>query len=74
VINAATDLPIKYDGLIGNAVIRGGNLSLAQTRLQHAVSAYAAVTIQADTALANLAAIADQPGALALTASRATTR
>ena len=61
----SSDRPIKYDGLIGNAVIRGGNLAAGpDAGFSTAVSAYAAVTIQADTALATGAAIADQPGAL----------
>jgi len=51
VINQS-DQPIKYDGLIGDAVLRVDPA---------AVQAYRAVTLQADTALANLAATT--PGA-----------
>ena len=55
-INPANDLPIKFDGLIGNAVIRGGNLAAGpDAGSSTAVSAYNAITIQADPALANLA-------------------
>ena len=47
-VAAATDAPVKFDGLIGSAVIRGPNLTAgpnAGTSL--AVSAYNAITIQA---------------------------
>lgn len=47
-----SDRPIKYDGLIGDAVLR-----ISGT----AVSAYRAITIQADTALANGALITLTP-------------
>jgi hypothetical protein len=47
VIRATDDAPIKYDGLIGNAVIRGPNLATSGSST--AVSAYAAITIQANT-------------------------
>jgi hypothetical protein len=58
VINPTNDLPIKFDGLIGNAVIRGGNLTAGSNAgSSTAVSAYAAITIQADAALANLAPV-----------------
>jgi len=46
------DHPIKYDGLIGDAVIRNTATS---------ASAYRAITIQADPALANLALIGLTP-------------
>jgi hypothetical protein len=53
VISPANDLPIKFDGLIGNAVIRGGNLAAGPNAgSSTAVSAYNAVTIQADPAIA----------------------
>jgi hypothetical protein len=56
VISPTNDLPIKFDGLIGNAVIRGGNLAAGPNAgMSTAVSAYNAVTIQADPAVANLA-------------------
>jgi hypothetical protein len=45
----ASDRPIKYDGLIGDAVLRNSGT---------AVTSYNAITIQADPALANLAPIA----------------
>jgi hypothetical protein len=67
VINPANDLPVKFDGLIGNAVIRGGDLNTAAGST--AVSAYNAVTIQADPALANFPAIPsaiDYPGKIIL--------
>jgi hypothetical protein len=59
VINPANDAPIKFDGLIGNAVIRGPNLAGGpDAGTSTAVSAYQAITIQADPALATGAAIA----------------
>jgi hypothetical protein len=57
VINSSGQ-PIKWDGLIGNAVIRGPELS---TGLSTAVSAYSAITIQANTAQNNGDVL--QPGA-----------
>jgi hypothetical protein len=58
VISPTNDLPIKFDGLIGNAVIRGGDLTAGPNAgSSTAVSAYSAVTIQSDPALANLAPI-----------------
>jgi len=58
VISPANDLPIKFDGLIGNAVIRNGNLVAGPNAgSSNGLSAYSAVTIQADPALANLAAV-----------------
>jgi hypothetical protein len=48
VIRASDDAPIKYDALIGNAVIRGPNVASSGTST--AVSAYAAITIQANDA------------------------
>jgi hypothetical protein len=52
VISPANDAPIKYDGLIGNAVIRGPNLGAGTISpgMSTAVSAYSAITIQANTA------------------------
>ena len=50
VIRATDDAPIKYDGLIGNAVIRGPNLAAGpDAGSSTAVSAYSALTIQANT-------------------------
>jgi hypothetical protein len=46
VIRASDDAPIKYDALIGNAVIRGPNV--ASSGASTAVSAYSAITIQAN--------------------------
>jgi hypothetical protein len=48
VIRPSDDLPIKFDGLIGDAVLRVTGTSLAS---------YSAIPIQADPALANMAAI-----------------
>jgi hypothetical protein len=48
VINPANDQPIKFDGLVGNAVLR---------ETATAYGAYNAIPIQADPALANMAAI-----------------
>src|SRR5215472_2209773 len=54
VIGPATDGPIKFDGLIGNAVLRlGSQTSGSPTSLAN----YSAIPIQADPALANGAAI-----------------
>jgi hypothetical protein len=50
VVRPTDDAPIKYDGLIGNAVIRGPNLAAGPNAgLSTAVSAYSAITIQANT-------------------------
>jgi hypothetical protein len=58
VISPTNDLPIKFDGLIGNAVIRGGNLPAGTAGgSSTAVSAYAAITIQADAGITNLAPV-----------------
>ena len=58
VINPANDLPIKFDGLIGNAVIRNPNLVAGpHAGMSTGLSAYNAVPIQADPALANLAPV-----------------
>src|SRR6516165_5963094 len=65
VINPANDLPIKFDGLVGNAVIRNPNLVAGPNAgMSTGLSAYNAIPIQADPALANLAPIANQPGPL----------
>jgi hypothetical protein len=69
VINPANDLPVSFNGLIGNAVIRGGELpagSGPDAGFSTAVSAYSAVTIQAVATYAGGVgpAIADQPGPL----------
>jgi hypothetical protein len=54
VISPATDGPIKFDGLIGNAVLRpGSQTSGSPTSLAN----YSAIPIQADPTLANGAAI-----------------
>jgi hypothetical protein len=50
VVRPTDDAPIKYDGLIGNAVIRGPNLAAGpDPGSSTAVSAYSAITIQANT-------------------------
>jgi hypothetical protein len=50
--SAQSNLPINFDGLIGNAVIRGGNLAAGPNAgSSTAVSAYQAITIQANTAI-----------------------
>ena len=52
VVNPNTNTPIKFDGLIGNAVIRGPQLGAGpDTGFSTAVSAYNALGIQADPAL-----------------------
>jgi hypothetical protein len=48
VIRPSDDQPIKFDGLVGDAVLRVSGTSLAS---------YSAIPIQADPALANMAAI-----------------
>ena len=60
VINPANDQPIKFDGLVGDAVLRESGT---------AVSAYGAIPIQADPALANGAAITTATDALTGTPS-----
>jgi hypothetical protein len=58
VVNSA-DLPIKFDGLIGNAVIRNPNLVAGpDAGSSTGLSAYSALQIQADPALASGALIA----------------
>jgi len=47
VISPANDQPVKFDGLIGDAVLRGPNLPPAAPVASTAVSAYKAITIQA---------------------------
>lgn len=50
VISPANDLPIKYDALIGNAVIRNpANLAGPDAGSSTGVSAYSAIPIQANT-------------------------
>jgi hypothetical protein len=50
--SAQSDLPINFDGLVGNAVIRGANLAAGPNAgASTAVSAYQAITIQAGTAV-----------------------
>jgi hypothetical protein len=52
VISPTSDLPIKFDGLIGNTVIRGGNLNAGTLGgASTALSAFSAITIQADAAI-----------------------
>src|SRR6266404_8961093 len=61
VVNTA-DLPIKFDGLIGNAVIRNPNLVAGpSTGSSTGLSAYSALQIQADPALASGALIGTTP-------------
>src|SRR3984893_1132611 len=61
VVNTA-DQPIKFDGLIGNAVIRNPNLVAGpDAGSSTGVSAYAALQIQADPALASGALITTAP-------------
>jgi len=56
------DLPIKFDGLIGNAVIRNPPLVAGpNTGLSTGLSAYSALQIQADPALANNGLIGTTP-------------
>jgi hypothetical protein len=54
VISPATDGPIKFDGLIGNAVLRPGSQTSGSPT---ALANYSAIPIQADPTLANGAAI-----------------
>jgi hypothetical protein len=57
VINPANDQPVKFDGLIGTAVIRGPNLGAGPNAgSSSAVSAYDAIPIQADPGLSNFPA------------------
>jgi hypothetical protein len=65
-VENVNDQPIKFDGLIGNAVIRNGNLVAGPNAGESTgLSAYNAVTIQADPAIANLALVpAAQSGSL----------
>jgi hypothetical protein len=51
VVNTS-DLPIAFDGLIGNAVIRPGALTNGFTGITNALATYSAIPIQADPALA----------------------
>jgi hypothetical protein len=61
VVNTA-DQPIKFDGLIGNAVIRNPNLVAGpDAGSSTGLSAYAALQIQADPALASGALITTAP-------------
>jgi hypothetical protein len=53
VIRPSDDRPIKFDGLIGDAVLRGTGNAIAGT----ALAAYSAIPIQADPALANTALV-----------------
>jgi hypothetical protein len=59
VINPANDQPIKFDGLIGDAHLRPGNINGvdAFAGSPTALAGYDAIPIQADPALANAAAI-----------------
>jgi hypothetical protein len=61
VVNTA-DQPIKFDGLIGNAVIRNPNLGVGpDAGTSTGLSAYSALQIQADPALASGALIDTAP-------------
>jgi len=52
------DRPIKWDGLIGDAVLRGPNIDVGGGQLRStAVASYSGITIQAHPALANGALI-----------------
>jgi hypothetical protein len=68
VIDPANDLPVSFNGLIGNAVIRGGDLAAGpDAGSSTAVSAYAPITIQSAglTYAGGVGpAIANQPGPL----------
>jgi hypothetical protein len=58
VISPTNDKPIKFDGLIGDAVLRPGALAGSMFAASPtAVASYNAIPIQADPALANLAPI-----------------
>jgi hypothetical protein len=48
-VENANDVPIKFDALIGNAVIRGPNTTIGTTTEAFALSAYNAIPIQANT-------------------------
>jgi hypothetical protein len=62
VISPTNDLPIAFDGLIGNAVIRGGLLTSGPFAGEStAVSAYNAITIPAETGTPNLGPLAGPP-------------
>jgi hypothetical protein len=60
VVNQA-DQPIKFDGLIGNAVIRNPEVTVAGLTSSTGLSAYSALQIQADPALAQGATIGTTP-------------
>jgi hypothetical protein len=55
VITPQTDIPIKFDGLVGDAVLRPGGPAVAGSPTAEAE--YDAISIQADPNLANLAPI-----------------
>jgi hypothetical protein len=57
VINPANDLPIKFDGLIGEAHLRPGSAGVLAIGSPTALADYSAIPIQADPALANNATI-----------------
>jgi hypothetical protein len=58
VITPASDTPIKFDGLIGNAVLRPGGLAGSMFAASPTAGAtYNAIPIQADPKLANAAAV-----------------
>jgi len=48
VIRTADDAPIKFDALVGDAVIRGPDIAVGGVMQSTAASAYAAITIQAN--------------------------
>jgi hypothetical protein len=60
VVNNA-DQPIKFDGLIGNAVIRNPEVTVTGLTSSTGLSAYSALQIQADPALAQGALIGTTP-------------
>ena len=60
VVNTA-DQPIKFDGLIGNAVIRNPAVTVAGLTSSTGLSAYSALGIQADPALTQRALIGTTP-------------
>ena len=64
VISPANDLPVKFDGLIGNAVIRNGNLVAGpRAGMSTGLSAYNAIPIQAAAGIPTAPLFAPIPGA-----------
>ena len=56
VINPANDAPVKFDGLIGDAVLRVGSAGATPIGSATALATYDAIPIQADPALATFPA------------------